>query len=79
VNGEKQYQVMTAKRFAAFGNFDDVHISRAWETIRDNIYISAKGSMGASTVKQALSNQRSPPHHPGLTPCADEIIGNNQC
>jgi hypothetical protein len=43
VEGKKQYRVEISNRFAALENLDDdVDINRAWETIRENIRISAK-------------------------------------
>jgi hypothetical protein len=44
---KEQYQVKITNRFAALENFDDnVDMNRAWENIRENIKISAKGSQG---------------------------------
>jgi hypothetical protein len=44
VEGREWYQVENSNtsRFAAFENLDAVDIDRAWETIRENIKISAK-------------------------------------
>jgi hypothetical protein len=43
----EQYRVEISNRFAALKNLDDdVDINRAWETIRENIKISAKASLG---------------------------------
>jgi hypothetical protein len=52
VKGKKQYLVKVENRFAAFENLDDVDISRAWENIRENINISAKGSLCYHEWKQ---------------------------
>jgi hypothetical protein len=47
VEGKEQYRVEISNRFAALENLDgDVDINRAWETIRENIKISAKASLG---------------------------------
>jgi hypothetical protein len=44
VEGKEQYHVEISYRFTALENLDDeVDINRAWETIRKNIKISAKG------------------------------------
>jgi hypothetical protein len=43
VEGKEQYRVETSNRFAALENSDArVDITRAWETIRENMKISAK-------------------------------------
>jgi 50S ribosomal subunit-associated GTPase HflX len=45
--GKEQYQVKISNKFAALENLDDdVNIKRAWETIKQNIKISAKESLG---------------------------------
>jgi hypothetical protein len=47
VESEEQYQVKIPDRFAALENlYDDVDINRAWETIRENIKISANEILG---------------------------------
>jgi hypothetical protein len=47
VKGKGGYRVEISNRFAALENLDtDVNINRAWETIRENIKISAKESLG---------------------------------
>jgi hypothetical protein len=44
---KEQYQVTTKNKYAALENLDDNgDINRAWETIRDNIRISVKESIG---------------------------------
>jgi hypothetical protein len=46
VNGKEQYHVEVSNRFVALENLDaEVEINGAWETIRENIKISAKGSL----------------------------------
>jgi hypothetical protein len=48
VEGKGQYCVEISTRFAALENCDtEVDINRAWETIRVNIKISAKESVGS--------------------------------
>jgi hypothetical protein len=47
VEGEEQYHVEVSSRFAALEDLDsEVEIDSAWETIRENIKISAKESLG---------------------------------
>jgi hypothetical protein len=42
-----------SNRFAALENLDtEVDINRAWETIRKNVKISAKGSIGYYQLKK---------------------------
>jgi hypothetical protein len=44
--GKEQYQAEISSRFAALENLDaEVDINRAWETITENIKISAKESL----------------------------------
>jgi hypothetical protein len=44
--GKDQYHIQTSKRFTALENLDAlIDISRAWETIREIIKISAKKSI----------------------------------
>jgi hypothetical protein len=46
VEGKEQYRVEISKRIAALENLDtEVDINRAWETVRENIKISAKESL----------------------------------
>jgi hypothetical protein len=46
VDGKEHYRAEILKRFAALENLDDdVGINIAWETIRENIKISAKVSL----------------------------------
>jgi hypothetical protein len=47
VEGKEQYRVQISNRFAGLENLDtEVDINRAWETIRENIKVSAKESLG---------------------------------
>jgi hypothetical protein len=47
VEGKEQYLVEISNSFAALENLDnEVCINRAWETIRENIKISAKENLG---------------------------------
>jgi hypothetical protein len=49
---KEQYQVTIKNKFAALENLDDNgNINRAWETIRENIRISAKESIGLCELK----------------------------
>jgi hypothetical protein len=53
VEGKEQYRVEISKRFAALKNLnDEVDINRAWETIRENIKISAKESSSYYELKK---------------------------
>jgi hypothetical protein len=53
VEGKDQYRVEMSNRFAALENLDaKVNINRAWETIRENIKISAKESQGYYELKK---------------------------
>jgi hypothetical protein len=53
IDVKEQYHVEISNRFAALENFDaDVGSNRAWETIRENITISAKESLGYYEVKK---------------------------
>jgi hypothetical protein len=52
VEGKEQYHVEISNRFTALENFDtEVDISRAWETIRENIKISVKKNLGYYELK----------------------------
>jgi hypothetical protein len=47
VKGKEQYRVVISKRFVALETLHvQVDINRAWGTIKKNIKISAKGSLG---------------------------------
>jgi hypothetical protein len=47
VKGKEQYHTEISHRFRALGNsYAEVDINRAWETIRENIKISAEESSG---------------------------------
>jgi hypothetical protein len=49
---KEQYQVTTKNKFAALENLDDnADINKAWETIRENVRISAKESIGLCESK----------------------------
>jgi hypothetical protein len=51
--GKEQYRVEILNKFAALENLDDdVDINRAWETIRENIKISAKESLRYYELKE---------------------------
>jgi hypothetical protein len=53
VEGKEQHRVEISHRFAALENLDDgVNINRAWKAIRENINISAKGSLGYHELKK---------------------------
>jgi hypothetical protein len=53
VQGKEQYRTEISNRFGALENLDnDVDINRAWETIRENIKISAKVSLGYYELKK---------------------------
>ena len=48
-----QYQIQITNRFAALENLSDGEdINKAWENIKENIGISAKGSLGMHELKQ---------------------------
>jgi hypothetical protein len=53
VEGKEQYHVEVSDRFAALEDLDtEVKINSAWETIRENIKISAKESLGYFKLKK---------------------------
>jgi hypothetical protein len=53
VEGKEQFRVEVSNRFAALGHLDtEVEINGAWETIRENIKISAKESLGYCELKK---------------------------
>jgi hypothetical protein len=53
VEGKEQFRVEVSNRFAALEDFDaEVEINSAWETIRENIKISAKESLGYFELKK---------------------------
>jgi hypothetical protein len=53
IEGKEQYHVEISNRFASLENLDDeVDINRAWVTIRQNIKISAKESLGYYELKK---------------------------
>jgi hypothetical protein len=52
VEDKKRYQVEVSSRFAALEDLDTkVEINSAWETIRENIKISTKESLGYYELK----------------------------
>jgi predicted restriction endonuclease len=51
VEDKEQYHVEISNKFAALKN-TEVNISRTWETIRENIKISAKESLGDYELKK---------------------------
>jgi hypothetical protein len=53
VEGKEQFQVEVSNRFAALEDLNtEVEINSAWETIRENIKISAKESLGCFELKK---------------------------
>jgi hypothetical protein len=47
IEGKEQYRVEISSRFAALENlYAEVYINGGWETIRENIKISAKETLG---------------------------------
>ncbi|PNF13602.1 hypothetical protein B7P43_G17919 [Cryptotermes secundus] len=53
VEGEEQYCVEISNKFAALENLvTEVDVNRAWKTIRENINISAKESLGNYEMKK---------------------------
>jgi hypothetical protein len=53
VEGKKQFNVEVSNRFAALEDLDaEVESNSAWETIRENINISAKESLGYFELKK---------------------------
>jgi hypothetical protein len=56
VEGKEQFHVDVSNRFAALENLDtEMEINSAWETIRENINISAKESLGYYELKKHKS------------------------
>jgi hypothetical protein len=56
VEGNEQYRVEVSNRFSALEDLNsEVDINRAWETIRENIEISAKESLGYNGMKKRKS------------------------
>jgi hypothetical protein len=53
VEGKEQFRVEVSNRFAALEYLDaEVEINSAWETIRENIKILAKESLGYHGLKR---------------------------
>jgi hypothetical protein len=51
--GKEQYRVEISNRFGALEILDaEVDINKAWETIRENLKISAKESVGDCELKK---------------------------
>jgi hypothetical protein len=50
--GKQYYCIIISNRFTALDNIYDVDINTAWETIRQNIKVSAKESLGCYELKQ---------------------------
>jgi hypothetical protein len=53
VEGKEQFRIEVSNRFAALEDLDtEVEINNAWETISENIKISARESLGYFEVKK---------------------------
>jgi hypothetical protein len=53
VEGKEKFRVEVSNRFAALEDLDtEVEINSAWETIRENMKISAKESLGYFELKK---------------------------
>jgi 50S ribosomal subunit-associated GTPase HflX len=53
VGAKEKYRVEVSNRFAALEDLDaEVEINSAWKTIRENIIISAKESLGNFELKK---------------------------
>jgi hypothetical protein len=53
VEGKEQYRIEVSNRFAALEDLNaEVEINSAWETVRENIRISAKESVGYFELKK---------------------------
>jgi hypothetical protein len=58
VEGKEQFRVEVSNWFAALEDLGaEVEINSAWETIRDNIKISAKDSLGSTKDVQNYYNK----------------------
>jgi hypothetical protein len=56
VEGKEQYHFDVSNRFAALGDLDkEVEINTPWETIRENIKISARESLGYYELRKHKS------------------------
>jgi hypothetical protein len=51
VEDKEKYRVEISNRFAALKNYTEVDINRTWETIRENIKITAKERLGYYELK----------------------------
>jgi hypothetical protein len=59
VGRKEKYRVEVSNRFEALEDLDaEVEINSAWETIRDNIKISAKESLGYYDLKRRRRRRR---------------------
>ncbi|PNF19084.1 hypothetical protein B7P43_G11233 [Cryptotermes secundus] len=57
VEAKDQYRVEISNRFAALENLDTkVDVNKAWETIRENIKMSAKESLGRSVSHGSMND-----------------------
>jgi hypothetical protein len=66
LEGKDQFCVEVSNRFAALEDLDaEVDINSAWETIRENINISAKESLGYLELKK---------HKPGFDEGCSELL-----
>jgi hypothetical protein len=66
VDGKEQYQVEISSRSMALENLDaEADTNRAWETIRENIKISAKECLGYYELKK---------HKPWLDQVCSELL-----
>jgi hypothetical protein len=66
VDGKEQYCVEISNRFAALENLDaEVDINRAWESIRENIKISAKETLDYYELKK---------HKPGFDEGCSKLL-----
>jgi hypothetical protein len=53
VDGKEKYRIEVSNRFAALEDLDaEMEINSAWETIRENIKISARESLGYYELKK---------------------------
>jgi hypothetical protein len=53
VEGKGKYRIEVSNRFAALEDLDaEVEVNSAWETIRENIEISAEESLGCFELKK---------------------------
>jgi hypothetical protein len=68
--GKDRYRVENSNKFTALENLDtEVDVNKAWETIRENINISAKESLGYYELKK-----NKPWFDQGCSNCSDYRI-----